>query len=110
MYEYRHLGTNETPFQGGTVLSLQRAILENGCQLRLGADGSFGPDTEEGVRCLIGERGRSFILQSWPWVAERMTLPPEQADEPVPWWFSWAAAGVAFVSIVAASSILTRGR
>ena len=34
----------------------------------------------------------------------------QQGDQPVPWWFSWAAAGVGFVSIVAIGSILTRGK
>ena len=109
MYEYVPLG--DEPFQGGDVRSLQRAILENGCQLRLGVDGAFGPDTAQGVRCLVAARSRGFVLQSWPWVADRMELPPESDQEPeVAGWFEWAAAGVALVSVITVGSLLTRGK
>ena len=116
MYEYASLGTNNSQFSGGNVLSLQRAILENECQLpRFGADSQWGSETEAGVRCLVEHRGREFVLQSWPWVESRMTLSTDQqvdsrGDDPVPWWFSWAAAGVGLVSIIAIGSILTRGK
>ena len=114
MYEHASLGTNTAQFSGGNVLSLQRAILENGCQLpRFGADGRWGSETEAGVRWMVGSRGRQFVLQSWPWIEGRMSLPvatTHGSDEPVPWWFSWAAAGVGLVSIIAIGSILTRGK
>jgi len=116
MYEYTGLGTNGSQFSGGNVLSLQNAILENGCLLpQHGADSAWGEETEAGVRCLAEQRGREFVLQSWPWIESRVTLSEDQqgshqGDEPVPWWFSWIAAGVGLASIIAIGSIMTRGK
>lgn len=116
MFFYTGFGLNSSQFSGGNVLSLQKAILESDCQLpRFGADGEWGTETEAGVRCLVQNRGQHFVLQSWPWVESRMTFPTAQQNghqetEPVPWWFSWAAAGVGLVSIIAVGSILTRGK
>lgn len=116
MYLYTGLGTNGSQFSGGTVRSLQRAILENECHLpRFGVDGEWGGETEDGVRCLVQKRGREFVLQSWPWVESRINLSSVQQNghhetEPVPWWFSWVAAGIGLVSIITIGSILTKGK
>lgn len=115
MYEFPGFGDDAPMFSGGDVLSLQNAIIESSCQLlEHGSDGLWGSETEAGVRCLVGNRGRDFVIQSWPWVESRMTIPQVQAErhgaDVVPWWFSWAAAGVGFVSIVAVGSIMTRGK
>jgi len=62
------------------VQTLQRAVIEGGCALsRYGADGRWGSETETGVRCLAERQGWSSVLQRWPWVAQRFTVPSEQA-------------------------------
>lgn len=115
VYEFLGIG-DEPQLSEGNVLSLQNVILENSCQLpRFGADGNWGAETEAGVRCLVGQRGRGFVVQNWPWVEGEMAFAQAQTREqhqgdPVPWWFSWAAAGVGFISIVTVGSILTRGK
>jgi len=95
------------------VASLQAAIIENGCSLPAhGQDGRWGPETEAGVRCLAERRGWGFVTQSWSWVPQRMSV-PEDALQPEGYgarWYSWAAAAVSFVAIVAIGSYMTRGK
>lgn len=62
------------------VQALQRAVIAGGCSLsRYGADGRWGPETETGVRCLAERQGWHTVLQQWPWIAQRFTVPSEQA-------------------------------
>lgn len=62
------------------VQALQRAVISGGCSLsRYGADGRWGPETETGVRCLAERQGWGTVLQRWPWIAQRFTVPSEQA-------------------------------
>ncbi len=119
MYEYttrgrshdargmRGLGTEPE----SQVSALQGAILENGCSLpRFGRDSRWGAETETGTRCLAERRGWNFVLQSWPWVAQRMTVPEQGAVAALipgvpsvgetPAWLPWAAAGFALVAII----------
>lgn len=60
------------------VQALQRTILSSGCTLpRYGADGRWGTETAAGLQCLAGQQGWSSLLQQYPWVAQRVTVPSQ---------------------------------
>jgi hypothetical protein len=125
MYEYTTrsrrgmMGLGTEPEE--QVGSIQSAILENGCSLpRFGRDSRWGSETEAGTRCLAERRGWDFVLQSWPWVAQRMTVPQQGVAQQVasvvpgvagngqtPAWLPWAAAGVGLVGIIMIGSYVT---
>ncbi len=60
------------------VQALQQTMISAGCSLpRYGADGRWGTETETGLQCLAGRQGWSTLLQQYPWVAQRVTVPTQ---------------------------------
>lgn len=60
------------------VQALQQTMISSGCSLpRYGADGRWGTETESGLQCLAGRQGWPSVLQQYPWVAQRVTVPTQ---------------------------------
>ena len=60
------------------VQALQQAMISAGCSLpRYGADGRWGTETSTALQCLVSRRGWPNVLQQYPWVAQRVTVPDQ---------------------------------
>lgn len=58
------------------VEAVQNAVIAAGCTLpRYGVDGRWGDETEAGVRCLAARQSWQQVVQQFPTVAQRMTVP-----------------------------------
>lgn len=65
------------------VEAVQRAVIAAGCTLpQFGADGRWGNETEAGVRCLAAQQSWQQVVQQFPLVAQRMTVPSEDPAMP----------------------------
>jgi hypothetical protein len=60
------------------VQALQQTMISAGCSLpRYGADGRWGTETETALQCLVGRQGWTGVLQQYPWIAQRVTVPTQ---------------------------------
>jgi hypothetical protein len=60
------------------VQALQQTMISAGCSLpRYGADGRWGAETEAALQCLVARQSWSGVLQQYPWVAQRVTVPTQ---------------------------------
>lgn len=60
------------------VQALQQAMISAGCSLpRYGADGRWGTETTTALQCLVARQSWSAVLQQYPWIAQRVTVPDQ---------------------------------
>jgi len=115
MYEFVQQvhGMGNEPDQ--RVVALQLIAVENGCQLPgHGADGIWGPETEQATACLAARFGWPYVIEHWPWVPNRPQDLLEQqriVESPTTsnreWLLSWTGALATLVIVISFGSYIT---